>query len=420
MSEPSTAPSLIPHPRYKSSPGDGESLIPLGTPVLESGEVFSPVMVLKQDALQNNLQSMSAFCRDHDVQLAMHGKTSMSPELTHAQLEAGAWGVSAATPSQVRTFRSFGVKNVILANELVDPAGIRWISDYQLNHPDEGFLCYVDSLRGVDLLENCLARVGGAVLDVLVEVSVPGGRTGLRDPDETVQVAEAARQAKHLRLVGVGGYEGALAGDRGDQAVDRVLKYCQHVVSIAQRLDEQKFFETERVVLSVGGGAFFDIVVDVLKNADLPFSETDIIIRSGSYISHDDGLYSRIAAFAQPGSGYPIEAALELWGRVLSRPEPTLAFVDFGRRDAPFDQGLPTPKKVRDIEGKNERPAAGFTITALNDQHAYLTVPADDPLQPGDWVGSGISHPCTAFDKWRHIPIVDSTYTAVASVTTYF
>jgi D-serine deaminase-like pyridoxal phosphate-dependent protein len=59
-------------------------------------------------------------------------------------------------------------------------------------------------------------------------------------------------------------------------------------------------------------------------------------------------------------------------------------------------------------------------ITSLNDQHAYLKLPAEDPLAPGDWIGSGISHPCTAFDKWRYLPVVDANYAVVGTVTTYF
>jgi D-serine deaminase-like pyridoxal phosphate-dependent protein len=105
---------------------------------------------------------------------------------------------------------------------------------------------------------------------------------------------------------------------------------------------------------------------------------------------------------------------------VLSRPEPELAFADFGRRDAPFDQGLPIPRVVRAVAGDAPRPADGITVTALNDQHAYLALPADDPLAPGEWVGCGISHPCTAFDKWRYLPLVDDDYRVTGAITTYF
>src|SRR5665647_14355 len=408
-------------PYFKSAAGDGHSAIPTGTQILSSGDAFSPFMVVKRDALAHNLTTMARYCRDEGVQLAMHGKTSMSPELTMAQLNAGAWGVSAATPSQVRVFRAFGVRNVLLANELVDPAGIRWIAEYQAAHADEEFYCYVDSVAGVELLETELAALAfGVVIDVFVEVAVEGGRTGARERTTIFEVARATVAARHLRLIGVAGYEGALASDRSSEAIQRVRDYCAYVGAVAVELDRARLFEVPDVALSAGGGAYFEIVVDVFKTVELPFSRRRIIIRSGSYLSHDDGLYARIAAFAQPGAAYSLQSALELWGRVLSRPEPTLAFIDFGRRDAPFDQGLPVPHAVRSRDGLNERPVSDFVITALNDQHAYLKVPAEDPLAPGDWVASGISHPCTAFDKWRYLPVVDASYAVVGSITTYF
>ena len=408
------------YPRYKSAPGDGREPIPVGTDVFAPGAVFSPVMLLRQSALATNVASMARYCRDRRVELAMHGKTSMSPELTAAQLRAGAWGVSAATPSQVRTFRAFGVRNVLLANELVDPGGIRWIAEYQREHPDDEFLCYVDSLRGVAVLQETLSRTPDVTLDVLLEVAPYGGRTGARSIEAAVSIAEAVRGAPRLRLVGISGYEGAVAGDRDVDSVEQVRHYAAFVADAARELDGRGLFDTDRVVLSLGGGAFFDIVVDVLEHASLPTSEPRIIIRAGSYITHDDGLYTRIAAFAQPASSYRLEPALELWGRVLSRPEPTLAFLDFGRRDTSFDQGLPVPKWARDADGTGKRQVEEFAITALNDQHAYLQLPASDALQPGDWVGCGVSHPCTAFDKWRYIPVIDDEDQVVDSVTTFF
>jgi D-serine deaminase-like pyridoxal phosphate-dependent protein len=89
---------------------------------------------------------------------------------------------------------------------------------------------------------------------------------------------------------------------------------------------------------------------------------------------------------------------------VVSRPEPELALLDAGKRDFPFDEGLPTPQRIggRDAE-------AGHHISALNDQHAFLRTPgtARDDVPVGTVARLGLSHPCTAFDKWRLLPVVD-------------
>jgi D-serine deaminase-like pyridoxal phosphate-dependent protein len=94
------------------------------------------------------------------------------------------------------------------------------------------------------------------------------------------------------------------------------------------------------------------------------------------------------------------------WGRVVSRPEPSLALLDVGKRDLPFDEGLPVPHGL-----------PGAEVTALNDQHAFLRLPADAPLAIGDVVRLGLSHPCTALDKWQLIPVIDDVDAADPVVT---
>jgi len=404
-------------PRFKSVAGAGDAPLPQGTAVLSSDKVFSPLMIMKQSALENNLRQLAAFCRENGVMLAAHGKTSMSPGvLRRAISEGGAWGLGAATPAQVRALRQFGIRNVFLANELVDPAGIRWIGQWQKDHPDHGFLCYVDSLQGVKLLEQ---NLGDSQISVLLEMSVSGGRTGCRSQDEAVSIAEAIAASSQLRLVGVAGYEGALGAGRDAAGIARVKAYCEMMIATAALLADKQLFASDNIILSAGGGAWFDVVTSCFTAASLPLPVTPLI-RSGAYMAHDSGLYSRIAPFAQPGATHHFEASLEIWGRVLSRPEPGLAFVDFGRRDVPFDQDLPNPLWIRNADGSEPRSASHLTISDVNDQHAYLLLPENETLQPGDWVGCGISHPCTAFDKWRYLPLVDDNYCVTDSLETAF
>ena len=97
---------------------------------------------------------------------------------------------------------------------------------------------------------------------------------------------------------------------------------------------------------------------------------------------------------------------MHVWARVVSRPEPGLALLDAGKRDVPFDLGLPEPQLAADTLGGPARPLAG-EITAVNDQHAFLRLDPDTALDVGHVVRLGLSHPCTAFDKWREIPVVD-------------
>src|SRR5207302_2743038 len=149
-----------------------------------------PVMVLKDSALQHNIELMARYCREHDFLLAPHGKTSMSPQLLKRQLDGGAWAVTAATMSQVRVWREFGVGRVILANELVEPASVRWIASELHRDPEFDFYCLVDSVAQVRLIESALeATALDRPLQVLLEVGFTGGRTRRRPPAQGPAVA---------------------------------------------------------------------------------------------------------------------------------------------------------------------------------------------------------------------------------------
>ncbi|MEU6807239.1 amino acid deaminase, partial [Streptomyces neyagawaensis] len=89
--------------------------------------------------------------------------------------------------------------------------------------------------------------------------------------------------------------------------------------------------------------------------------------------------------------------------------------------DAAYDLDLPTVEVVRDPGSGEVRDAGdGIAVTGLSDQHAWLRTPAGAGVSVGDWVGLGLSHPCTSFDKWKLIPVVEADGTVVEYVRTYF
>jgi D-serine dehydratase len=111
---------------------------------------------------------------------------------------------------------------------------------------------------------------------------------------------------------------------------------------------------------------------------------------------------------------------------VLSRPEHDLAILSMGKRDASYDIDLPTPLATH-RPGNPHIPCAlpvGCTVEKMNDQHAYLRLPRDSELcrnlAVGDLIGCGISHPCTTFDKWPLLLVVDDVYRVNSAVNTFF
>jgi D-serine deaminase-like pyridoxal phosphate-dependent protein len=387
------------------------------------GDFLLPIMVLKQEALRHNLALMARYCTAHDVSLAPHGKTTMSPELIGLQLAAGAWGVTAATAGQVRVFRSFGVSTILLANQLVEPAAIAWVMAELDADPSFRFLCLADSLAGVEIMAEAVRATGSpSELEVMVELGVPGGRTGCRTTGAALEVAAAIAAAPGLRLAGVECYEGTIGEETLAATLDRVDAFLSDVRGLAETLDARgSFAGGDELIVSAGGSAYFDRVVEQLGHPWTLSLPVRLVIRSGCYITHDSAFYRRLSPLDGRAEGEErFLPAIEVWGAVVSRPEPDLAIVGFGKRDVPYDLDLPTPTHVRRRSGEVAELGGGdLEIVGLNDQHAYVRGDCGE-LAVGDWVGCGISHPCTAFDKWRQIPVVDDAYTVVDLVHTFF
>jgi D-serine deaminase-like pyridoxal phosphate-dependent protein len=359
---------------------------------------------------------MARWCARAGVLLAPHGKTTMAPQLFGRQLAAGAWGITAATISQVQVYRSFGVDRILIANELTDRAGIAWLAAELTADPGWECFAYADSLAGVRLLDDALTAYGAnRPLHVLVELGFPGGRTGCRSVADALDVAAAVSEADALTLAGASGYEGGIGHDGEPPTLTAVAGYCRRLRALGESLAGS----LTAPIVSAGGSSYFDVVARELTAGRSPDDDVPlVVVRSGCYLTHDHGEYAAIGPDSRH-LGPDLRPAIELWAPVLSCPEPGLALACAGRRDVSFDMGMPVPLRLRRLDGTIE-PASGLTATRLDDQHAYISVPPSAGLTPGDLICFGISHPCTTFDKWRVIPVVDDEYRVVDAVHTFF
>ncbi|MFI0135095.1 amino acid deaminase [Streptomyces luteogriseus] len=384
---------------------------------LFTGGFATPVLALSAERLEHNLKLMETYAARHGLAFAPHGKTSMAPQLFQRQIEHGAWGITLAVPHQVRVARAFGTRRVFLANELVDAAALRWIAAELEADPDFELVCYVDSVRGVELMDAALRDAGATrPVDVVVELAAgEGARTGVRTETACAAVADAVAGTRTLRLVGVAGYEGEVP--KAD--TERVTAWLRRLVALAADFDKAgRFAGLGEIVVSAGGSAWFDAVAEVF--AEIPELSLPVLklLRSGAYVSHDDGHYRKLTPFNRVPEEGALEPAFRLWTQVVSRPSAEQAFVNAGKRDAAYDLDLPFAQVIR--RDGAERPATGVSVTALSDQHAWLATTPEADLEVGDWVGLGLSHPCTSFDKWQLIPVAEADGTVVDYVRTFF
>ncbi|MER5617646.1 amino acid deaminase [Streptomyces sp. NPDC002215] len=416
------ADELVDH-RFKALPPDAEGLT-VGALAAERRNLFTdgfttPVLALSAERVEHNLALLETYAERHGLAFAPHGKTSMSPQLFARQLEYGAWGITAAVPHQARVYRAYGIRRIFLANELVDASALRWLAAELDSDPEFRLICYVDSVRGVELMDEALRAAGASrPVDVVVELGAgEGARTGVRTEAECVAVADAVAATGTLRLVGVAGYEGEVP----KASAERVRDWLDRLVALAVDFDRAgRFASGEEIVISAGGSAWFDAVAEVFARIPELSAPVLKLLRSGAYVSHDDGHYRHLTPFNRVPEEGELQPAFRLWAQVVSRPSAEQAFLNAGKRDAAYDLDLPEAQVVRSGRDGSVRPATGISVTGLSDQHAWVRTEPGAELEVGDWVGMGLSHPCTSFDKWQLIPLVAADGTVTDYIRTFF
>ena len=392
---------------------------------VRAGDLSLPVMTLDRAAVESNIAAMAAYCARHGVRLAPHGKTTMSPQLFRRQLAAGAWAISAATPGQAWLMREAGVPRILLANELVDPNAIRWLAGVYRRDPDFEFIFLVDHPAAVALADEVLAAARpGRKVPVLVELGQagPAGRAGVRGAAAAVRLAEQVTATTTLALAGVETYEGVVAAEASPAELQAVDALLAGAAGVARTLHDRGLVQRDELLLSAGGSIYFDRVIAAFAPLRTEIPELQIVLRSGGYLAHDAGrhrLLSPLDGRRADGEDLLLREALTLWGSVLSAPEPGRAIVGIGKRDAPYDVGLPVPRALYRAGGAAAS-LAGAGVTKLMDQHALVEVGPGQPVAPGDIMSFGVSHPCAAFDRWRFLPLIDADGTVVDGVVTGF
>lgn len=403
----------------------GDKGLPVATskadnPSLPGDELSLPAMVLREEALAHNIRWMQKFVDERGLALAPHGKTTMTPAIFRRQIEAGAWGITLATASQCRAaYSEAGVKRLLMANQLVGASNMAIVSAL-IADPEVTYHCTVDSADNVRALSDFFAARGQRV-EVLIELGVPEGRCGCRSRDEAVALAELIDECPGIALAGIEGYEGII---HGDDLPSSIRAYADELVATTTALVALSLITIERPVITASGSAWYDIIAAAFTESGardrfLP------LLRPGCYVAHDHGLYRRAHAeilerlHGDPGNG--LMPAMEVWAHIHSIPEPGLIVAGIGKRDIAYDADLPIPlRRYRPDNGNGSLSIAGWTVTGIMDQHAFLSVPAGEDVRVGDIVAFGSSHPCLTFDKWRFIALADEDFRVKDYLTTCF
>jgi len=128
-----------------------------------AGDLPLPLALIKRDALAHNIAWMQQQVRAWGIDLAPHGKTTMSPQLFRRQLDAGAWGLTFATVTQLAVGVAAGARRTVIANQVFGDDDLAGIQALLRANAGLRIVFLVDSLAQLALIETWFAAHAGSV-----------------------------------------------------------------------------------------------------------------------------------------------------------------------------------------------------------------------------------------------------------------
>ena len=336
-------------------------------------EVDTPALLLDMDAVERNITRMAAFFAGRDCKLRPHFKTHKLPIIARKQMESGAVGITCATVNEAEILLRSGLKEVLIANEVVRGSKIRRM----LELADLGNLIVcVDNYENARDISRAAASCGGK-MDVLVEVNVGLDRCGVGPGKPALELAEKVSSLENANFRGLMGYEGGLFIDARDK--EGKCRECNSLLVETSRLLRDSGLPVE--IVSAGGSNTY-----CLTGVYPGITE----IQPGSYVTMDSFNASH---------GLDFEQAITVIATVISRPEKDRAIIDAGIKAISTDHGLPSLTQP------------GLELYALNEEHGRVSVkdPGRD-LAVGDKIEIAPSHGCTTIGLYRSYVLIRGEY----------
>ncbi len=280
-------------------------------------ELVTPALILDLDIARRNIDFMTERMKTLHAKLRPHIKVQKCVELAKMQVEAGAIGVCTATVWEALVMSRGGIKDVLIANQVVGEQKIRALAE-AAKHAH--LIATVDNAHNADDLSKAVSQVGSK-LDVIIEIDVGMGRGGVRSPEEGISLVQHLSKLPALRFLGVQGYEGhcMLEPDR-EVRIKKAHEAMDFVGTVIDRLADSGF---KCEIVSAGGTGTYDIT-----GANPRVTE----IQAGSYVFMDNFHGNLVPGFSK---------SLTVLGTVVTQHGNTIVF-DSGRKSIGIDFVLPT------------------------------------------------------------------------------
>ena len=392
-----------------------------------------PILSIDKKNLINNIKIMNSFAKKNNASLAPHCKTFMSPQLINQFLK-NTWGVTISNNQQLSSIIKLNIKNIIYGNLITNESNLIQYLNIINKYKNISNIYYcVDSLFGLNLLIKLIKKKKYKFkIRILIELGFKNGRCGIRNLKNFREMLKNLKNSpENIVVNGLFFYEGAV----NNKKIGTISKKIKNIIKLAfqchNELINNNIYKDKENIITGGGSEYFDLVTSYFKEYNFK-NNPKLILRPGSFVAYGHGHYEKkinylskrnlIDRLSKKNNIF-FEPSLLLWSHIISIKDDGIAIINFGKRDVSFDLGNPiainiyrNSKKLKEIKNIS----SNLKVFRLNDQHAFLKFNPNVKLHIGDLISFGISHPCTTFDKWRYVYIVDKKFYIIDTLKTFF
>jgi D-serine deaminase-like pyridoxal phosphate-dependent protein len=346
--------------------------------VSESADLDTPVLVVDETILRQNIAEMAETAQALQVNLRPHMKTHKTHEIARMQIEAGAVGITCAKLSEAEAMAVGGIEDIVIGFAVVGdqkyPRLLTLMERVKLT-------VAVDSFEAAERIARVMAAEGRE-LPLYLEINTGHDRNGVLAGEDAVELATRIERLSGVRIVGIMTHEGQ-ANQQPPELIEPVAIAAGEVmVDTAERL---RAAGIPIEVVSVGStpAAKYTATVEGVTE-----------IRPGTYVFRDTmgfryGIYG------------PDRCAARILTTVSNRPVANRAILDAGSKTLAADKSAGFPGHGY-IVGHPE-----LIIARLSEEHGVVEI--DHPIegiQIGDRVEVIPNHICPCVNLHDSMTIV--------------
>lgn len=321
----------------------------------------TPSMIVDLDLMEANIKKLMDKLLPTGLSIRPHLKTTKSAILAGKLAKAGAKGGCVAKISEAEAIAAQGFDDLLITCEIVGPAKVQRLVELYRKH--RKIRIVVDSEVAASAINDALARSGiDEPIATLIDLDVGLHRTGVKPGEPALALARHVGGLKHLKLIGVQGYEGHLQHlhDYNDRKT-QCLESMRTLTSTADAFRKAGF---NIEVVTTGGTGTAEFCASVPGVTEL---------QPGSFIFMDTDYRAAVGTF--------YSNSLTILSTVVSKQGPRAVTIDAGLKSLTTDSGLAECKDPR------------YTYDVLGDEHGSLTWEEGTPdLAVGDRVEMIPSH----------------------------